>query len=364
LGRFPPRPELGVVSERASRERDLVASHAPVATRAETAQPKRTAAEHAYDVIVVFSREIGDLRATLDEVREAHAANDPDRWMQARGRVDSMLVTAHRSLDRARSQAVDATPDALARLAATESELELLRKSCSSLDDAPSGFATVPGETEILAAFDAPLEGGFRLGFEKKESMLKARFDRLAPAERRVVADRVRRSRPNDPIAAAFSRLSETRRRHLLEYLASAGRREAQQSKGLLGANDASEPPPAEAPQATPSTDATPDLRPNRSPSTRSCAGSSKPVPSTPRSRARSPTSLEISTARRDARSPSGSKHIDPVAATRSQRGSHGWIARFVSGSARGSASKLRPTSSPTRFATSSSRRPAPRSTT
>jgi hypothetical protein len=254
--------EVGVVSERASRERDLIASHAPAAPRAETAQPKPTPAEQAHDVIVMFSREIGDLRATLDEVREAHAANDPDRWTQARGRIDSILVTARRSLDRARAQSVDATPDALARLAATETELELLRKSSSSLGDAPSGFATVSGETEILVAFDAPLEGGFRLGFEKKEAMLKARFDRLAPAERRVVADRLRRSRPNDPIAAAFSRLSETRRRHLLEHLASASQREAHQCKAHGTAPDASETPPAEAPQATASIEATPDLRP------------------------------------------------------------------------------------------------------
>jgi hypothetical protein len=52
----------------------------------------------------------------------------------------------------------------------------------------------------------------------------------------------------------------------LLEHLASAAQREAQQCKEALGANatapDASETPPAEAPQATASNEATPDLRP------------------------------------------------------------------------------------------------------
>ena len=158
------------MSERAPREQDYGASYTPASRT--VSQPKQTPAEKAQDAIVLFARETGCVRKTLDDVREAHAANDLDRWTQSRGRVASMFVGAQRSLDRARARSSDATPDALARLAAAENELEQLRHILGSLGEAPTGFTAVAEETEILAAFDAPLEGGFRTGFEKKEAML------------------------------------------------------------------------------------------------------------------------------------------------------------------------------------------------
>lgn len=251
------------MSERAPREREVDASYAPT-SRAHVSQPKQTPAEQAQDAIVFFARETGSARTTLEEVHEAHAANDLDRWTQTRGRVESMLVRAQRSLDRARARSSDATPDALARLAAAENELEQLRQSVGSLGEAPTGFAAVSEETEILAAFDAPLEGGFRVGFEKKEATLKARMDRLAPADRRVLAERLRKQRPNDPIAAAFSRLTEARRQGLLEHLASAGQRDAQRREVALRSKESSLVPPdgSDAPQVAGPSDATPDIRP------------------------------------------------------------------------------------------------------
>lgn len=194
---------------------------------AERSAPPRTPAEHAREVLAMLARENGDLRMTVGEVRAARTANDLERWTQARRGVEKRFATVERSLERARTASI-ALPEIAEQVAIVARDLEQLRDDFAALGDAPTGFTTIADEAAILATIEAPLEGGFRIGFEKKEVALKTRFDRLTPGDRDVLAERLRRQRPNDPLSVAFGRFTAARRQSLLGHLVSSRQRDAQ----------------------------------------------------------------------------------------------------------------------------------------
>ena len=85
-----------------------------------------------------------------------------------------------------------------------------------------------PGrEAELEAVLAAPIEGGFAAGYQQKEAAVRAAFERLPAAECRVLAERLRRAEPEDPLAALFGRMTADRRGRLLAFLDGARRREA-----------------------------------------------------------------------------------------------------------------------------------------
>ena len=86
----------------------------------EPARPPPTPAERAEDAIAVLAREAAGLGDAVDRVRGAHAANDVERWTEARGRLDGALREAGRTREQARARAADAAPEAAGRLAAAE----------------------------------------------------------------------------------------------------------------------------------------------------------------------------------------------------------------------------------------------------
>jgi hypothetical protein len=183
--------------------------------------------EVAQDAIVGLERKTEEVQRRLDAVHEAYKANDPARWSGERTRLERAIRDAHQARDRIRSLQDERTREQTQRAASAERQLESLEASVSQLGDAPIGFAHVPGETEIERVLDAPMEGGAAAGFQKKEAQLRARFDELSVTDSRAVASRLRRARPNDPVAARFARMTADRRQRLLQYLDNAARRAA-----------------------------------------------------------------------------------------------------------------------------------------
>lgn len=90
-----------------------------------------------------------------------------------------------------------------------------------------AGHARVSREAEIEAVLAAPIEGAVAAGYQRKEEALRAELGRLTVAESRALAARLRRARPDDPIAALFGRMTAERRGRLLGFLDDARRREA-----------------------------------------------------------------------------------------------------------------------------------------
>ncbi len=163
----------------------------------------------------------------VEALRAALAANDLGRWTAAREQLDQILGNAARSSERARARTSDAGPDASQELAIAETRLRELRATADTLHVPPLGFEPISRETDLVRVLAAPLEGGFRTGFDKKEAELRAEIDQLAPAEARTIADRLRRPREKDLIPQYFARLTAGRQRGLLDYLDHAPRREA-----------------------------------------------------------------------------------------------------------------------------------------
>lgn len=182
----------------------------------------------------MFTRETGDLRRAVSEIDAARGANNLERWTHARTDVERRLGALQRSLERARSRSHDATPQLVEQLAEAERELEQLHDRFRGLGEAPTGFTPIATEADILATCEAPLDGGYRLSFDKKEGTLKAQFDRLTPVDRRVLAERLRKPRANDPLATAFGRFAEARRNSLLSHLTHR-RNERGQQPALTG---------------------------------------------------------------------------------------------------------------------------------
>ncbi len=223
---LPPRVSL--VGERMERGRGVEAARgSATASSVPPSRPAPTHAELARDAVAVLDRDASLLRDAVEHVRAAHAANDSERWTEARAGLDRALGAAARSCERARSRAGEATPELGEHIATAERALDEVASIAGGLTEPPSGIAAVTRETEIAEILSAPIEGTAAAGYEKKERALRGEFDQLSTVESRVLAQRLRRGRPNDGLASQFSRMTAERRERLLAYLDGARRRDA-----------------------------------------------------------------------------------------------------------------------------------------
>lgn len=176
----------------------------------------------------------------MQAVRSAHAANNPEQWAAERARLEGALGHAERCAELARTTAGDLTADARQRFDGVTAELDGRRGVAKGLSEPPSGFTVLSNEAEILAACERAPDEGAHAGFERQEAELKAGFDRMAPAERRTLVKRIQRNRANDPVAATFMRFTEARRTRLVEYLATAPKRDALLRAAVLSSSPSS----------------------------------------------------------------------------------------------------------------------------
>jgi hypothetical protein len=93
--------------------------------------------------------------------------------------------------------------------------------------DPAAARVALPIEAEMIAIITRPIGSGegHRLGHERKERELIALLDTLTPVEALVVRRRLAAARPDDAMAAAFSRLVVERRTRLLAFLDDTRRR-------------------------------------------------------------------------------------------------------------------------------------------
>ena len=98
-------------------------------------------------------------------------------------------------------------------------------------DEAPVKLTWQPiaNEQEVIAVLDAAPEPHetIELAFRRKEHELRALFDRLTLADARALHRRLTLRLHDDPISTRFARMIGERRNRLMDYLASARRREA-----------------------------------------------------------------------------------------------------------------------------------------
>ena len=214
------------MSEYASRDRSYESSYAPVSAHANAPAP-RTPAEQARDEITHAARGVDAIAGSIENVRQAYAANDPVRWREVRGIVDRSIATAQKELERARARAHDAEPDARDQLTRAEALLTQQVAVAAELDEAPRGWKPVAREAEILAILQAPASGPARSEYAQKEEMLKAELAQLSPAESQQLAARVNKHIKDDPIAQAIARFVPERKTRLLQFLGGARKRAA-----------------------------------------------------------------------------------------------------------------------------------------
>jgi len=192
--------------------------------------PERTPAEKADDAVVGFERDVEAVDTALNAVAKAKEANDPSAWQQAHERVGKSIEAAERELERVRSHAASATPEAKARLAAAEKALDDHKKTASTVADAPRGWNEVSREQQILEILAAPVEGSKEVGFARKEQLLKAELAQLSAVESRALVMRLKKRDKSDPIAAAIGRFTSERQQRIIVFLEGARKREAMQA--------------------------------------------------------------------------------------------------------------------------------------
>lgn len=235
------------MGEYASRGRGHESSYAPRSSSyAETHKaPERTPAERATQEITSFNREVQAITTTLEAVRKAHESNNPAQWHPAKETLGRQIERAHKSHERARSNAHDGTTESKQQFAAAETLLAQHEASAATLNDAPRGWNPISRESEILAVLVAPIEGGANAGYARKEQVLKAEISLLTVAESRQLVARLRKHDHSDPIANAFARLVPERRDRIADYLNGARKREAQAAarSGTTTTRDATTPP-------------------------------------------------------------------------------------------------------------------------
>ncbi len=214
------------------RQVDVASAHTAPAN-GELHRPAPTPAELARDAVVALDRDAALVRDSVEQVRNAHAANDTEKWTDARTGLDRALRAAVRARERARSREGDAGSELRERIGNAERQLDELTTAAASLTEPPSGIAAITREAEVEQILIAPLAGTSAAAYETKERALRAEFDQLSAVESRVLAQRLRRARPNDTLASQFNRMTAERRGRLLAYLDGARRREAiRQARG------------------------------------------------------------------------------------------------------------------------------------
>jgi hypothetical protein len=209
--------------ERAGRSH--ARGYAPPAFQ-EPARPPPTAAERAADAAASFERCVDGVQAALDAVDAARAANDPERWSEARAALHACLQGASREGERVKELATDASADVSARREAAARRLADAAREAATRTEAPSGLAPVACEADISAILAAPIEGSVAAGYAQKEAALRSLLARLDVTTCRALATRLRRARHNDPIAQAFGQMEQARQARLLRFIDDARRRE------------------------------------------------------------------------------------------------------------------------------------------
>ncbi|MBA3462301.1 MAG: hypothetical protein H0T46_20230 [Deltaproteobacteria bacterium] len=244
-----------VVSEYESRGRGHTPSYAQV--------PRRTPPDHQpSDQISQFVREVAAVGAAVEGVRQAHAANNPVRWHEAKHALERELATATKALESVRAAAT-ATPLAgQEELASAEAAFADHQASVRTLAEAPRGWKAASREAELLAIVSAPNEGGAKDGWERKTTALKRELDQLSAAECQTLAQRIRKQSPGDPIASALApgvRMNQSRYDDLLGYLDGARKRaalrasiEATHTESREATNTSAHEPPIETAETSP----------------------------------------------------------------------------------------------------------------
>jgi hypothetical protein len=201
-------------------------------------------AEVARDSSVELDRDTHDVHRRINALRAANDANDPEKWSEARGRLETAIREAQAARDRARSRETDMDAKTRARVDVANLELARLEATAATLKEPPRGFVHIHGESEIADVLTGPLEGGAAAGNQRKEVALRELFVALTPFDSRALADRLRRNRPHDPLANAFLRMTAERRQRLLRLLDEAPRRAAIRREAELRAGSTAPPAP------------------------------------------------------------------------------------------------------------------------
>lgn len=195
-------------------------SGATPAHRPHPPAPSRDA--YAHHAVSSLAARTQDLGAAIEAARTARLSHQRADWARACERVERAIVRAEQCLQHARAVSVDAPLetkqqlDRVAEVLAGHVEAAGIERG----QPAPTGFARITRETELLALLEAPVEGNAEAGFANRQKELEAEFDRLSASERRVLRGRLTSNLATDPIARAFtSRLSGARRSRLLAYL-------------------------------------------------------------------------------------------------------------------------------------------------
>lgn len=190
-------------------------------------------AELAREAVVSLDRHAALVHDAVEQVRKAHAANDVEKWTESRFGLDRALLGAVRARERVRSREGDVGAEVRDRVVNVERKLAELTTTAATLTEPPSGIAPIAREADIEQVLRAPAVSSSAATYAKKESALRAEFDQLSAVESRVLAQRLRRARPNDTLASQFNRMTAERRGRLLAYLDGARRREAvRQARG------------------------------------------------------------------------------------------------------------------------------------
>ncbi|MDQ3300174.1 MAG: hypothetical protein M3619_26640, partial [Myxococcota bacterium] len=218
------------MGEYASRGRSLDRGVAPRAYVETPAPAPRSAAEQASDRAMGLARDVTAVAHALDSVHQAAAANDPERWHDAKQMLDRQLATARNAREQARSLAADATLETRHQLAASEAAHAEHERAASTLTEPPHGWHDVSREAEILAIVSAPIEGSARDGWARKMASLTAELAQLSAVESRRLAVRLHKQQANDPLATALApgvRITRERFAEVIAFLDGARRREA-----------------------------------------------------------------------------------------------------------------------------------------
>ena len=189
-------------------------------------------AEQALEKDAPLEPEAELARDAVEAAGGAHAATVEERWGEprARGAGAPFESSVH-------TEAVEASPEHEGQPVAIEDSGRALEAEGGEIAAGPAAVgapAEQPGEPArisredaLVAVLTAPIAGSVAAAYQQKEAAIRGELERLPAAECRVLAERLRRARPGDQLAALFGRMTVERRGRLLAYLDDARRREA-----------------------------------------------------------------------------------------------------------------------------------------
>lgn len=211
------------MSEYAGRER------APSGEGGHQRAPIQLGEESPASTVANLGRDLDAVGQVLEHLRAAHVANQPERWTSLRDRLDELLHETSRRLDRSRETIVD--PEPATRLREHVARLAQHAATAAQQTVPPTGIATVQCEAELVRILAAPITGSAAVAFAQKEEAIRITLDGIDASESRALALRLRRARPNDPLATLFGGLTIERRDRILTFLDGSRRRAAVRSE-------------------------------------------------------------------------------------------------------------------------------------